>query len=132
MFGISTRPEGIPDEISYKTFFEGRSYLCPTGPDNKMYFFVFFKNSETTIHQDIPRYTEEEAKELAAVYANDTLFNGVTFGDLYERRMSSVLVPLEEFVLEKCFYKRTILIGDAFHKVSMSTSNKTVANHQDR
>jgi hypothetical protein len=31
--------------------------------------------------------------------------------------MSCVLVPLEEFVLKTCFYKRAILVGDSFHKV---------------
>lgn len=82
-----------------------------------MYFFAFFKNPEPTIYRDIPRYTDEDAKDLAAVYASDPLWPGIRFGDLYERHMSCVLVPLEEYVLEKCFYKRAILIGDSFHKV---------------
>lgn len=117
MFGIAQRPDDIPKDKTYKAFFEGRSYLCPMGPDNKAYFFAFFKNPETKFHHDIPRYTEDESKELAALYANDHIFDGYTFGDIYERRMSSVLVPIEEFVLEKCSYKRAVLIGDSYHKV---------------
>lgn len=52
------------------------------------------------------------------MYASDPLWPGTRLGDLYERSMSCVLVPLEEYVLEKCYYKRAILIGDSFHKVN--------------
>ncbi|KAJ6111908.1 hypothetical protein N7523_007969 [Penicillium sp. IBT 18751x] len=121
IFGIAKRPHETLDGAAYKAFFKGRSYLCPMGPDNKAYFFAFFKNPETKIHQDIPRYSEDEANELAAAYANDHVFNGYTFGDLYERRMSSVLVPIEEYVLEKASYKRAVLIGDSFHKMNPLT-----------
>ncbi|KAJ5119894.1 hypothetical protein N7448_010563 [Penicillium atrosanguineum] len=108
LFGIAKRPDGIPDATAYKSFFKGRSYLCPIGPDNKLYFFAFFKNAEMKTHLDIPRYTENEANKVAAAYANDP-------------PIQCVLVPIEEFVLEKCSYKRAVLIGDSFHKVNPLT-----------
>lgn len=117
MFGISKRPTGIPENVAFKAFHKNRSYLCSSGLENKMYFFGFFKNSEITTHRAIPRYTADDAKLIAAEYGNDAVADNLTFGDLYERQMNCVLVPLEEFVLEKCFYKRAVLIGDSFHKV---------------
>lgn len=117
MFGISRRAEGIPDNASFKCFHKGRSYLSSGGQDGKIYWFVFVKNPELTIHSNIPRYTAEDAANLAAEIADDPLFHGLTFKDLYTNRLTCVLVPLEEFVLKRCFYKRAILIGDSFHKV---------------
>ncbi|KAJ5111143.1 hypothetical protein N7532_001678 [Penicillium argentinense] len=118
IFGIGKRPEGITDYASFKCFHKGRSYLISAGPDNKLYFFAFFKNSATTTHRAIPRYTSEDANALAAKFASDPLFNGITFGQIYQRIANAVLVPLEEYVLKKCFYKRAILIGDSFHKMN--------------
>lgn len=117
VFGITKRPPAITSHTSFKCFHAGRSYLCASGPDDKMYFFGFFKNPEVSIYRDIPRYSASETHSLVAEYANDPLFHGVTFGDICKRHTSMVLVPLEEYVLEKCFYKRATLIGDSFHKV---------------
>lgn len=91
-----------------------------------MYYFAFFKNPETVIQKAIPRYTAADAKSLAAEYTNDPLFHGVTFGDLYEQQKSCGLVSLEEYVLEKCFYKRGILIGDSFHKACLQLINSAL------
>ncbi|KAJ5377440.1 uncharacterized protein N7496_004849 [Penicillium cataractarum] len=118
MFGISKRVEGIPDNKSFKCYHKGRSYLCSGGQDGKFYWFVFVKNPEVTIHTTIPRYKAQDAENLAAEIADDPLFLDVTFKDLYKNRMSCVLVPLEEFVLKTCFFKRAILIGDSFHKMN--------------
>jgi hypothetical protein len=75
-----------------------------------------------TIHHSIPRYSAENTKDVVEKYAGDILLPGLTLGDLYKLRVNAVLVPVEEFVLDRCFYKRAVLIGDAFHKVSGSTS----------
>lgn len=122
MFGISQRPDGIPDEHGFKTFQEGRSYLYQSGLGGKLYWFLFIKNPEVTIHHSIPRYSAENTKDVVEKYAGDILLPGLTLGDLYKLRVNAVLVPVEEFVLDRCFYKRAVLIGDAFHKVSGSTS----------
>ncbi|KAI9928584.1 hypothetical protein ASPWEDRAFT_180185 [Aspergillus wentii DTO 134E9] len=121
LFGIAERPDGIADDTGFKTFHQNRSYLYQTGPENKMYFFAFLKNAEKTIHASIPKYTAEDIETVAAEYGNDSLFPGLTFGDLLRRRKTAVLVPLHEYVLERCFYKRAIVIGDAFHKFNPLT-----------
>lgn len=120
---MSTRPDGTPDNITFYTFHENHSYVCLSGPEGKIYWFAFFKNDETTIHEDIPYYTSEEARELALKHVEDPLFHGLRFGDLITRQTAAVMVPVEEFVLEENFYKRAILVGDSFHKVSHTISH---------
>lgn len=39
------------------------------------------------------------------------------FDDLYKKSVYSTVIPLEEFVLEKCFYKNILLTGDSFRKL---------------
>lgn len=119
MFGISDRPEGVPDGRGYKTYHKNRSYLYQAGRGGKLYFFAFSKNPEVTIDKDILRYTSEDEKTLVDIQCDDVLFPGLTFGDLHRKRRTAVLVPLQEYVLEKCFYKRVVLIGDSFHKVRL-------------
>lgn len=118
-FGICKRPQEIRETFGFKTFNQGRSYLCVTGPDDKMYYFGFFKTTDTNTLEEIPRYTADDAKKLVAEYADDVIYNGVTLGHLQARSTNLAMVPVEEYVLEKCFYKRAILIGDAFHKVNL-------------
>lgn len=109
----------MPEETLFKSYHKNHSYLCATAPDNKLFFLLFAKTPEVAVYQDIPRYTQEDAKRLAAEYAGDRLFRGMTFGDMCkDLTMDCNLVPVQEFVLEKCFYKRAVLIGDSFHKVS--------------
>lgn len=117
MFGIADRPDGFPRETGLKSYHKNRSYLCQSGREGKFYFFAFIKNGQRTVGQSIPRYTIDDEQAVVDKYREDVLCPGVTFGDIYMRRRHSVLVPLQEYVLDKCFYKRTILIGDSFHKV---------------
>ncbi|KAJ6170735.1 Monooxygenase FAD-binding [Penicillium canescens] len=121
MFGIADCPEGIPKETGFKSYHKNRSYLCQSGREGKFYFFAFIKNKHKTVNQSIPRYTAEDEQAVVDDYGADILRPGVTFGDIYKRRRQAVLVPLQEYVLEKCFYKRAVLIGDAFHKFNPLT-----------
>ncbi|KAJ6117373.1 hypothetical protein N7512_007098 [Penicillium capsulatum] len=123
IFGTTKRPAAISNYTMIKTFHKGRSYLCCAGPDGKMYFFGFFKTPKRFIYGDIPRYSVAEAHSSIAEYAHDILLPGITVGDICEQNTNLGLVPLEEYVLEKCFYKRATLIGDSFHKINPLTGH---------
>ncbi|KAF9887790.1 hypothetical protein FE257_009596 [Aspergillus nanangensis] len=81
MFGISDRPDGFQDDHGYKTFKNNHSYLYQAGGGGKLYWFAFFKNPIKTTLDLIPQYTTEDAENLAAEYADDVLYQGLTFGD---------------------------------------------------
>jgi 2-polyprenyl-6-methoxyphenol hydroxylase-like FAD-dependent oxidoreductase len=117
MFGISDCPEDIPKETGFKSFHKNHSYLCQSGREGKFYFFAFIKNPQKTVGRSIPRYTADDERAVVDDYGEDIIRPGLTFSDIYQRRRHAVLVPLQEYVLDRCFYKRAILIGDSFHKV---------------
>lgn len=77
-----------------------------------------FKNGAETKGTSSPRYTAEDVDRLAKRYANDIITPGFSFGDLYQTAMATSLVPIEQGVLSTCFYKRMVLVGDSWHKVS--------------
>ncbi|RHZ50362.1 hypothetical protein CDV55_100612 [Aspergillus turcosus] len=123
MFGIADCPEDIPKETGFKSYHKNRSYLCQSGREGKFYFFAFIKNPQKTVGRSIPRYTAEDERAVVDEYGEDIIRPGVTFGNIYKRRRHAVLVPLQEYVLDRCFYKRAILIGDSFHKFNPLTGH---------
>jgi hypothetical protein len=118
MFGIADCPEGISKETGFKSYHKNRSFLCQSGREGKVYFFAFIKNLQKIVNRSIPWCTVEDERAVIDDYGEDILRPGVTFSDIYRRRRHAILVPLEEYVLDRCYYKRAILIGDSFHKVS--------------
>ncbi|KAJ5155343.1 hypothetical protein N7492_008146 [Penicillium capsulatum] len=117
LFGISNTTLGLEQDLGFKSTHKGRSYLTARGPDDTMYWILFFKNEKKTRGSGIPRYTDEDLNRLVAMYENDALNSGHTFGELYKARIQTSLVPLEEGVLKTCFYRRVVLVGDSWHKI---------------
>ncbi len=96
------------------------SFLIVPGPGDRVYWFLFANIGPTRRGKDIPRYTKEDEAAMVEDYRNDPIHeNGAVFGDLYDARLVSVLVPLQEHVFPKWYYRRIITIGDAAHKVSL-------------
>lgn len=87
-------------------------------PGSRVYWFFFVKLDKTHYGADIPRYTKKEEEEFAAKHASENVTEDVTFGDLYNTRISSVLTALPEYAFKKWHFGRIMTIGDAAHKVS--------------
>jgi hypothetical protein len=111
-------PNGMVEDQAIKNYRQGRSYLCAGGREGKLYWLAMIKNDHKTQGVNIPRYNDQDRDIFAAMCEADLVIPGVTFGDIYKRQLASALVPLEEGVLEECFYKRIVLVGDSWHKVS--------------
>lgn len=108
----------MQQDQAFKTDQKGRSYLVARGPNDTMFWILFFKNEKKTQGSNIPRYTDDDRERLVAMYEKDVVKSGYTFGDLYKSRIQSSIVPLEEGVLKTCFYRRVVLVGDSWHKVT--------------
>ena len=118
IFGILDRPEGLPENSAFRASHKNRSYLCQTDRAGNFFFFAFSKRKDdAAVSGSKQRYTSDDEKEAVAQYGNDAILPGLRFKDIYARRRLATLVPVQEYVLETCFYKRAILIGDSFHKV---------------
>lgn len=118
IFGISKQPANYPAGATQQVcLFRGHLYLVLTAPGGRVYWFLFHELGETKHGEDIPRFSKEDESLLAAQYRNDKITETMTFGDLYDNRIKSTLVPLEEHVFRRWHFQRILIIGDAATKV---------------
>ncbi|KAF2142265.1 uncharacterized protein K452DRAFT_333069 [Aplosporella prunicola CBS 121167] len=76
-----------------------------------------FTNTGTKYYgEDLPPYNEKDVAETAHKHKDNGVTETVKFGDLYERKLIAVQTPLHEYVLERWYSQRCIVIGDAVHK----------------
>ena len=92
------------------------SFLVSAQPD-KTYWFVFMKVDKPYSEYKRPRYTEEDAEKAAAGFAEHPVSESKVFGELWKNRWRGVMVDIEEGVLNHWHFGRTVLVGDAAHKV---------------
>ncbi|KAI9152270.1 FAD-dependent monooxygenase andE [Paramyrothecium foliicola] len=94
------------------------SYLILWGPAGRVYWFLFVKLPQTLFGKDIPKYSKADEAKLAQEHSDDSITESVKFGDLYNCRISSTLVPLQEHIFSTWHSQRIITLGDAAHKVN--------------
>jgi len=87
-----------------------------SAPGDRLYWFMF-QDMDRTTGSDIPRFTTEDEVNLAKKHFDDQVTACTTFGDVYENRLQTALVSLEEHVFSRWYFRRIITIGDAAHKV---------------
>ncbi|KAH6649045.1 FAD binding domain protein [Truncatella angustata] len=107
-FGIAQKVEGYITGEQNNVQANGWSGLIISGPEDRVYWFIFQRLPEPRYGRDIPKYTKEHESQF--------ITDKVTFGQIYSRRISSTLTPLHEIVYKKWFFKRIMLLGDAAHK----------------
>ncbi|KAK2672643.1 hypothetical protein RAB80_012722 [Fusarium oxysporum f. sp. vasinfectum] len=117
IFGISKRPSELGSRSQQMVIGEGHAYLIIAAPGDRTYWFLFDGLSETKFGKDISKYTKADEEGLVKGHRNDHITQDVTFGELYDRKIMSTLVPLEEYVFDRWHYKRIITIGDSAHKI---------------
>lgn len=116
-FGIAQHvPNWVPGE-QHLVFGTGRSQLVASGPEDRVYWFMMERLPVPTFGDDIPRYSKADEVDFVTRNATVPITTKVTFGDVFEKRLTSTLTPLHEMVYEKWFFKRVITLGDSAHKV---------------
>lgn len=116
-FGIAQHVPNWVGGEQHMVFGQGCSQLVVSGPDDKVYWFLFEKLPETKYGKDIPKYTREDEAEFAKRNKDVPITTTVKWGDVYAERISSTLTPLHEVVYKKWFFQRIITLGDSAHKV---------------
>ncbi|KAL5613080.1 hypothetical protein FOVSG1_002143 [Fusarium oxysporum f. sp. vasinfectum] len=117
IFGISKRPSELGSRSQQMVIGEGHAYLIIAAPGDRTYWFLFDGLPETKHREDISKYTKADEEGLIKEHRDDHITRDVTFGELYDRKIMSTLVPLEEYVFDRWHYKRIITIGDSAHKI---------------
>lgn len=77
---------------------DGHAYLIIAAPGDRTYWFLFDGLPETKRGKDISKYTKADEEGLVKEHHGDHITQDVTFGELYDRKIMSTLVPLEEYV----------------------------------
>lgn len=121
IFGISEKVPGIEKGTLTSVFNKNFSYLVPSGPGNRTYWFLVRNLGKTVYGADIPRFTKQEEEALAKEHWNDHITETLRFSDLYENKINSVYTSLPEYVYKKWYFQRVMTIGDACHKVRRQT-----------
>ncbi|KAL4916543.1 hypothetical protein BDW62DRAFT_202532 [Aspergillus aurantiobrunneus] len=121
IFGISKIPLAFPAKLQLMISGRGLSYLVTPGPGDRLYWFMFVAMASAP-SRDIPRWSKEDEEALAREHFGDRITDELTFGDIYETRRATALVPLEEHVFACWHFQRIITIGDAAHKVHPLTT----------
>ncbi|KAL4975551.1 hypothetical protein BDW66DRAFT_167055 [Aspergillus desertorum] len=116
IFGISRGLTQVKPTETWKHTRQDRHYLCSGAPNGLTFWFVFFKNKKK-LPWDRLQYTEEDKEQYATEFASDQVRTDLTLGDMYRASTSTVLVPVEEFVLKRYHYKRILLLGDSIHRM---------------
>ncbi|RTE77942.1 hypothetical protein BHE90_007568 [Fusarium euwallaceae] len=117
IFGISNRPSCYGSRSQQMVLGQGHSYLVIAAPKNRVYWFLFDGLPETKYGRDIPKYSKADEEALVGSRRGDHVTEDLTFGDLYDNKIMSTLVPLEEYVFDRWHYKRIVTIGDSAHKI---------------
>ncbi|GAD92949.1 hypothetical protein PVAR5_1548 [Paecilomyces variotii No. 5] len=121
IFGISEGIQGFEKGTLTSVFNEHFSYLIPSGPGDRTYWFLVSNLGKTVYGKDIPRFTKEDEEELVKEHLNDHLTPTVRFSDLYKHKIASVYTSLPEYVYKRWYFQRIITIGDASHKLEPLT-----------
>lgn len=116
IYGISVMPEWVKD-TNMTNVNKSHSYLIVSGPDDRVYWFLFVDMGKMYHAEELPRFTKADEDLVVAQHKNDKLTEKFTFRDLYSKKVSSILTPLPEYVFKKWHFSRIMTVGDACHKV---------------
>lgn len=95
----------------------GSSLFAASGPNERTYWCLFTGLGQTHYENDIPSYGMDDEAATVKKHGQDAVTETVTFSDLYKRNVMSVSTPLHEGSLERWYHGRSIVVGDAAHKV---------------
>ncbi|KAI0168098.1 FAD binding domain protein [Pestalotiopsis sp. NC0098] len=115
-FGIAQHVPGYANGELNRIWGEDWSGLTISGPEDRVYWFIFDRLPEPKYGSDIPKYTKEDEAKFAEEFWNKSITDKVTFGQIYSKKSTSTLTPLHEVVWKKWFFERIILLGDSAHK----------------
>ncbi|KAK2023617.1 FAD/NAD(P)-binding domain-containing protein [Colletotrichum zoysiae] len=115
-FDIAQNVDGWARQDQSFIFGDGNSALVSSGPENRVYWFMFVRLPELKRGGSIPEYTKEDEEAFAEEYAKVAVTETLKFDDIYKKKPRSTLTPLHEMVYRTWFYRRVVLLGDSAHK----------------
>lgn len=116
IFGISDPTNDLKEGMIRHVHMKEKAMGLIVGRGDIVYWFYFFKMAKKHMGVDLPRFTEQEEKDLISSDLHRNLNPGTSFGQLYDRKRISIITPLPNHHFPRWHYKRVICIGDAVCK----------------
>ncbi|KAL4931768.1 FAD-dependent monooxygenase spyC [Aspergillus undulatus] len=121
VFGISDSVPDLQPGEQVASLNEGRSFLTFPGQDGRVFWFLLMKLERQYSYSAAPRWSPIDIEKTAKRFANDKIWNGIQFGDLWQRRQVVGITNLEENVFRTWHHGRIVCIGDSMHKMAPNT-----------
>ncbi|KAL9030775.1 MAG: hypothetical protein Q9196_001125 [Gyalolechia fulgens] len=116
LLGFGPGEPQMKNELSV-VYNHGYSFLLGTQP-RRCFYFVFQRVKKPWTRYSRPHYTQQDAEEMAASVADMPISETMVFGELWKKRWRGSVVDIEEGVLSRWHYGRTVLVGDTAHKIT--------------
>ncbi|KAJ5096787.1 hypothetical protein N7456_007508 [Penicillium angulare] len=110
----------LPDAMVHNAYHKDHSAVAAAGVHGLVFWFLFIKASGTTRTPDCPRFTDDDAESSIQKYGGSLVGPGYTVEDLWNARVKSTMVPLEEGVIKQWSHSRVVLMGDSVHKATIN------------
>ncbi|KAK4942872.1 hypothetical protein LTR10_017448 [Elasticomyces elasticus] len=92
------------------------SFMWSPAKDGRIFWFVYEKLDKVYHAPDIPKFTDQDALDLAQHGMDLYISDKLKFSDVWENRIAYMCLPLEEAFYEHWSYGRIACIGDTVHK----------------
>lgn len=93
-------------------------FLRDNGQEGRRFWFVFERTAKRYFEPNIPRFSKADEQKLVEDYKECHISGDITFDELYKRKISSVLVVLEEAQHDNWTVDRFVCLGDSIHKMT--------------
>lgn len=115
LYGVGPRPPGMDLGVVREIPHQGWWFQIISQPQR--IFWMLYQALDPPMDQ-ATFYGEDEAEALAAEHGDFSVGEGFTFKQIRASKTFEKLAVLEEGVAANWYWKRTVLIGDAVHKVA--------------
>lgn len=117
MYGVSKPTKNMAAGSFDRVVGKDLSFLHSVDKSGRVFWFVFEKLDKRYHVPNVPKFTKEDGEALGQRCLSKQMTDSVTFEDLWNNRISSTLVALEEAWYDNWTWGRFACIGDSIHKV---------------
>nr|A0A2I6PIZ2.1 RecName: Full=FAD-dependent monooxygenase nodM; AltName: Full=Nodulisporic acid biosynthesis cluster protein M [Hypoxylon pulicicidum]AUM60051.1 FAD-dependent oxygenase [Hypoxylon pulicicidum] len=118
VFGISSPISDLKPGEQVNAFYDGLTIVTIHGRNGEIFWFFIKKLSRRYIYPDLIRLQQKDAEGICEEAKSLTVWKGVTFGDIWERRETASLTVLDEFLHHTWSWDRSVCVGDSIHKMT--------------
>ena len=95
----------------------GKTIAVMAGLEAKLFWFLFFKQIQSSKSLELPKFTKQDEIALATANEHVMVTETVSFGEIYANKTKSTITPLPHHVFKRWHWGRIMLLGDSVHKV---------------